>query len=136
MTDRNLYMIAALEKFRFPSTKGDLTLEQLYDLPLKTNGNAPSLNKIAQTLSALIQAEGAENFVDDKTPTNQALEDKLEIVKEVIALRKAEKQSREQAAAKRELIAKLEDKLEAKRDQALSELSEQELLDKIAELKG
>ena len=45
----NLFEIASRKKLRIPTTKGDLTVEQLWDLPLKSTGL--SLDKIAIDLN-------------------------------------------------------------------------------------
>ena len=59
----NLFEIASRNKLRVPTTKGDLTVEQLWDLPLKS-ANGLSLDSIAIALNKQLESK-ATSFVDE-----------------------------------------------------------------------
>ena len=52
----NLFEIASRNKLRVPTTKGDLTVEQLWDLPLKS-ANGLSLDSIAIALNKQLESK-------------------------------------------------------------------------------
>ncbi len=82
------------EKVRFDSSlfgnnkvaKGSLTIEDLWDLPLK-NKKVLSLNKLAKAIHRAIKDEGEEDFVGEKTERNSLLELQFAIVKRIIKVK-------------------------------------------------
>ena len=76
---------ATREKFRYPSAKGLLTTEQLWELPL-TAKSGFSLDDVAKAVNAELKAVDTESFVaTEANPAKATLETKLEVVKHVIA---------------------------------------------------
>jgi hypothetical protein len=125
---------ATREKFRYPSTKGLLTTEQLWELPL-TAKSGFSLDDVAKAVNAELKAIDTESFVATETnPAKAALETKLEVVKHVIAFRLAEDQAAKAAAAKKLEKEKLLTVLGRKQDAVLENLTEAELLARINNL--
>ena len=125
---------ATREKFRYPSTKGLLTTEQLWELPL-TAKSGFSLDDVAKAVNAELKAIDTESFVATETnPAKAALEAKLEVVKHVIAVRLAEDQAAKAAAAKKLEKEKLLAVLGRKQDAVLENLTEAELLARINNL--
>ncbi|MEO3821667.1 hypothetical protein [Plantactinospora sp. B24E8] len=125
---------ATREKFRYPSTKGLLTTEQLWELPL-TAKSGFSLDDVAKAVNAELKAIDTESFVATETnPAKATLETKLEVVKHVIAIRLAEDQAAKAAAAKKLEKEKLLAVLGRKQDAALENLTEAELLARINDL--
>jgi hypothetical protein len=125
---------ATREKFRYPSTKGLLTTEQLWELPL-TAKSGFSLDDVAKTVNAELKAIDTESFVATETnPAKATLETKLEVVKHVIAIRLAEDQAAKAAAAKKLEKEKLLAVLGRKQDAVLENLTEAELLARINNL--
>ncbi|GGN76470.1 hypothetical protein GCM10010112_48610 [Actinoplanes lobatus] len=125
---------ATREKFRYPSTKGLLTTEQLWELPL-TAKSGFSLDDVAKAVNAELKAVDTESFVATETnPAKAALEAKLEVVKHVIAIRLAEEQAAKAAAAKKLEKEKLLAVLGRKQDAVLENLTEAELLARINNL--
>ena len=59
----NLFMQATREKFRFESSKGDLSVEQLWDLPL-TSRTGFDLDTVAKAVNADLKASNEESFVN------------------------------------------------------------------------
>ena len=130
----NLFEIAARKKFRFPSTIGQLTVEQLFDLPLSTTTNKPSLDSTARMVNADLKAAGEESFVATSSPASTELAQKLEIVKFVIASRQADAAAEAERRAKRDRKSKILDALDAAEGRELSSKSAAELRAELAAL--
>ena len=125
---------ATREKFRYPSAKGQLTTEQLWELPL-TAKSGFSLDDVAKAVNAELKAVATESFVaTEANPAKATLETKLEVVKHVIAVRLAEDQAAKAAAAKKLEKEKLLAVLGRKQDAVLENLTEAELLARINNL--
>lgn len=130
----NIFEKATREKFRYPSTKGLLTTEQLWELPL-TAKSGFSLDDVAKAVHAELKAIDTESFVATETnPAKATLETTLEVVKHVIAIRLAEDQAAKAAAAKKLEKEKLLAVLDRKQDAVLENLTEAELLARINNL--
>lgn len=128
----NLFEAAARGKYRFTSAKGQITTEDLFDLPL-TSKNGFDLDMVARTVNSELKSASEESFVTT-TRRNTDLENKLEIVKAVIALRQEEKAAAADRAARLEKKRKILDAIESKEDQQLSEASIEDLRQQLAEL--
>jgi hypothetical protein len=125
---------ATREKFRYPSTKGLLTTEQLWELPL-TAKSGFSLDDVAKAVNTELKTIDTESFVATETnPAKATLETKLAVVKHVIAIRLAEDQAAKAAAAKKLEKEKLLAVLGRKQDAVLENLTEAELLARINNL--
>lgn len=112
----NIFEKASRLKLRFPSTVGNLTVEQLWDLPLTARSTAnPDLDSVAKAVNADLKGVTEESFVSSSdNPKKAAYELQLEIVKHIIAekiaARENEKQRADRAARKAEILAVLETK--------------------------
>jgi len=102
----NIFELASKAKVRFDSPKGGLSVEDLWDLQLtSTVPSKANLNDIAKALNKELKASADEvDFVAAaSTKANKATELaelKLEIVKHVIAVKIAERDTAAAAAAK------------------------------------
>lgn len=126
-----LILKAARSKFRFNSSKGLLTFEQLWDVPL-TNKTSPfSLDNIAKEIYKDVK-EGEEiSFVVNRSVKSTEASDRLELVKYVISVRKDELQAREDQLKKQEEKKKIMEILERKKDASLENLSEEQLMSRL-----
>ena len=125
---------ALVAQYRFPSVSGDLTLEDLFRLNLKSKSrNTPSLNDIAIKLSRLITVCGSVDFIDDSDEVT-LLQRKLDIVKFVIAHVKNRAEATKQALAKEEDRQNLLALIERKKNDLLAEESIEELERRLAAL--
>jgi hypothetical protein len=132
----NLLLLAARNKFRFPSTKGVLTFEQLWDLPLQSKAGF-SLDNVAQALDAEIQAAGRTSFVDKSgNPAKTELQAKLDLVVEVINAKQAENAAAANSARRRAEKDQLLEILHDKKKSELLGLSAAEIEARIAALEG
>ena len=87
---------ALRNKTRFTQAGFVLTLEDLYDIPLK--GTRACLDSVAKDISRQLKQEEEESFVDEKSAASTVLNDKLDIVKHIIALKKEEDRKRKEVA--------------------------------------
>lgn len=131
----NLYKLAAQRGYRFPSQKGLLTVEQLFQLPL-TSVNGASLNSTAQSIYGSITTLGETNFVETAKPdpTKVEQENMLAIVKDVIATKQAENAAALDVTKKKAMKEKLLAALEAKENEKLTQASVDDIKKQIAEL--
>ena len=130
----NLFEYATRNKLRFPSARGELTTEQLWDVPLRSKDEF-NLNSIAKAASKAWKDAAEENFVETtKTSEHLRLELTLEIVKYVIGVKLAEEEAAKNRAAKKAEKEKLLQILAEKQTGQLSELSEKELEKRIRAL--
>lgn len=131
----DVYKLAAQLKLRFPSKRGDLLAEQLFDLPLKS-ATGFDLDTVAKGLSAQLKGASEESFVEDTTadPRKTALTVALEIVKDVIKTKQEENRAAADRRDRAEKRKKLLDALAAKEEQQLSAASIEDLKKQIADL--
>lgn len=134
MTMPNIFESAARIKLRFASMRGELTVEQLWDVPLRSRDDF-NLNAIAKTANRALKEISEESFVaTSKTPEHARRELAMEVVKHIIGIKLVEEVRAEERAAKRQEKEKLLQILAEKQDGKLSELSEKELQKRIAAL--
>jgi hypothetical protein len=125
---------ALVGRYRFPSVSGDLTLEDLFRLNLKSKSpNTPSLNSVAIELNKRIMACGGVDFIDDSDEIT-LLQRKLDIVKFVIAHVKNRAEAAKQALANKENRQNLLALIERKKNDLLAGESIEELERRLAAL--
>ena len=131
----NLFKIATRNKFRFESSIGQLTVEDLWDLPL-TSDDGPSLDIVATDINSELQQKQQTSFVPSETrdPNVDILANKLDLVKLIIGQKVDERRALHDATKKRKTKQQLLEILERKQTAALEDLSEEELREKIESL--
>lgn len=100
----SLFEKAAKCKLRFASTKGQLSVEDLFDLSLE------SLDNIAKNVNRQLKAETEESFIEKKSKSSTELELKLEILKSIIATKIATQEAnrkRAETLAKKSQISEI-----------------------------
>lgn len=135
----NIFELATRQKLRFASAKGDLTTEQLWDLPLQntspTRDVKVDLDTLARSINHELKAQAEESFVSTKAnPLKAQLELKLEIVKHIIADKLAAAEKAKKASDNRAERERLMDVLKRKQDQELENLSPEEIQKRLAAL--
>lgn len=125
--NESIYKQAVRMKMRVHCRQGVASVEYLFELPLK------ELDEIYSKLSAKQQAKG-NSLLGERTRNDDELELKMAIVKDVFETRQAEIREAEQTAERAAQKARLMQILREKREGALQELSEEELLERIEEL--
>ena len=123
----SLFERAVRNKIRFSSSKGLLSVEDLFDLSLT------SLDNIAKNVNKQIKAEAEESFIQQKSKASSELELQLDLLKYIIsdkiAIQEANKKRAETLAKK----SQIEDILLRKKSQQLEDLPVEELEKMLAE---
>lgn len=131
MSDVNIYKQALLQGLRFPSIKGLLTIEDLFQLPL-TSRNGFDLDTVAKAVNHELKEEAEGSFVETKTnPRKQYLELALEIVKDVISTKLDQAKAATKRKANASEKARLTEILHGKKDEALQQLTPEQIQAKI-----
>lgn len=132
----NLFEQATRRKLRFPSPRGPLTVEQLWDLPLQSKASPEfSLDAVARAVNADLKATAEESFVaPEANSANSTQQLMLDIVKHVIAVRIADNKAAESLSAKRAERQKLLGLLEKRKDEALESLTPEQIEARLAAL--
>lgn len=128
--DKNLFEIAARKKYRFNTSKGLLTTEDLYDLSLD------SLDRIAVSVNNEIKESQTETFLSKTPKSNADAENKLEILKSIITLKQDQAAAKKEATERRAKLARLQELYDQKLNEAEKGKSADELAALIAELKS
>lgn len=132
---QNIFEYATRNKLRFASIRGELSAEQLWDVPLRGNRDGFDLNTIAKAANRALKDISEESFIEmTKTPEHTRREMALETVKYVIEVKLAEEETAKARAARKQERDQLLAILAEKQAGKLSELSERELQKRIAAL--
>lgn len=115
-------------KLRFSTNKGELSVEDLWDLSLE------SLDVIAKAVNKKLKDESEESFIGKKSTNNAVLELKMEILKEIIAIKLKEKEAKALRAVKSAKLAQLKELANSKTNEQLSGMSLEEINKLILEL--
>ncbi len=95
---RNIFEAASIGKIRFETTRGLITTEDLWDLPL--TAGMVNLDNVAKAVNKRLR-ETEESFVVT-TKKDKLLELKLDVVKHVIAVKLEEVKDAKEAAKRAE----------------------------------
>ena len=133
-TNISMFEAATRKKLRFPSARGDITVEQLWDAPL-SSGDEFNLDAIAKAVNRTLRILTEESFVATaRRPEQTLLELALSIIKHVIATKLDDEAKAKRRAGQSQEKAKLLEALAAKEDGELGELSREELEARIRAL--
>lgn len=135
MDENNLFEYATRKKLRFQSVKGELTAEQLWDVPLRSTDGF-NLDAIAKGANKAYKDATEQSFVApaSKTPAIVRLEMTFEVVKRVIAVLIDEEERGKKVAANKKEKDRLLEILSEKEASKLAALSEKEILRRVKEL--
>jgi hypothetical protein len=120
----NLFEQAVRSKFRFQTPQGQITAEDLFDLPLTSRTGRANLDDIAKGLHRELKASDEQvSFVTETKSNTDGLQAKFDLVKQVIQNKVEEKQALEASAERAEKRQRLLALIAQKEDQALAETS-------------
>lgn len=126
---------AAKQKLRFDSIKGNLTTEDLFDLPLtSTKQNVESLDNIARGIHAKLKNSEDISFVSEVSKKDEILQLKLDVVKHIIKVKKEEAAQASTLKARKEEKQDLLAIIAEKEKEATKGLTLEELKAKVAAL--
>lgn len=129
----NIFLQAAKLKLRFATPVGNLSVEDLFDLPLDSKTGKPNLYAIGNELNKQLQQASGNIFSDDNT-TDAVTQLRFDIVKEVIELKKAERQAAQDAKTRADQKQKLLEVIAKKKGEALEGKDLAELEKELAAL--
>lgn len=135
MSNANIFERALRRKLRFPSLRGPLSVEQLWDLPL-TSREGFDMDTVAKTFNAALKAETEESFVTVTKPNKAKVDAELglEICKYVINVKQTEAKAAEQRAMRRQERDRLIAVLGRKQDAATEAQSIEEIRQRLTQL--
>ena len=112
-----LFAEATKQHFRFKTPHGDITTEDLWDLPLQSATNRANLDDLAKALNKQLKETGnEESFVKPVVKKTADLQMRFDVVKSVIDVRVAERDAAAEAATKKEKKQKLMALIEEKKE--------------------
>ena len=125
---------ASRKKIRFDSSKGQLTIEDLWDLPLTSATGRVNLDDTARELYRQLKSGDDISFVVKERKSDELIQLKFDIIKHIIEVRVAEAEARstekENSLKKQHLLQLISDK----QDEALKGKSVEELKAELAKL--
>lgn len=123
----SLFEIASKNKYRFQSPKGNLTTEDLWDLPLTSKTTKMCLDDLAKGIHKQLKDTSTISFVLPKTHGDKELETKLEIIKHIIAVRMEEADARTKARENKQKRDQILSLIDDKKNEELKKKSIEEL---------
>jgi chemotaxis signal transduction protein len=120
-------------KLRFGTSRGNITTEDVWDLPL-TSPNGACLDDLAKSLNKAVKDSGEESFVVKRNTVNTTLALKFDIVKHIIKVKLEELEARETAAATKAKKEKILNIIADKEDDSLKNTSVDKLKEMLADL--
>ncbi len=133
-----MYKEAIKNKWVFDTVRGQISVQDLFDLPLISN-NHFNLDAVAVNLSEKIDKLKTKSFVKiqskAKKQEKEVLLKQLEIVKDIISDKIAEQKAIRKAQENAQRRNKILELLAQKQDDKLSQKSEEDLLDELERLK-
>ena len=120
MTTENLFEMATRNKMRFPSTKGELSVEDLWDLSDK------DLDVVYKNLKDQEVKSSEESLLDDAN-VDPKLTAAIGIVKYIFTTKRNERLAEKERINKKLTQRKYIEALSKKKDEAIEKMSEAEL---------
>lgn len=114
-------------KLRFKSEKGELTVEDLWELPLTGTNGRVNLDDIARGLHRQLKNDEDVSFVIKDKKSDAVIQLKFDVVKHIIEVRLAEDNARmiaQDNAAKKQQVLKI---IAEREDEELKGMSKEEL---------
>lgn len=131
----SIFEKASKQKLRFETSKGFISTEQLWDLPLQSNTGKVNLDDLAKEVSAKLKESEVESFVTKGKSLNTDDKLRLDILKHVIDVRVTEKEALSNQRANAERKRLLLDVLAEKRAANLASLTEEQIQAELDSLK-
>ena len=130
----DIFKQATKLKLRFSSVRGDLTIEDLWDLPLTSKSNL-SLDGVGKPIQKALRESDEDSLVDVPTTSKNELNSlRLAIIKEIISVKQEENLTKQNQAAIESQKALLKQALASKKVEEINSLSVEEIEKRIASL--
>ena len=122
----NLYKQSTRENWTFPTSKGTVSVHDLWQLPLDSEKYV-SLNSVAISLHDSLSSTTGKSFVKRKSTADTLISRKLELVQDIIATIEDEAAANLSAKQAESHNAKIDELISKKVDQELAGLSIEQL---------
>lgn len=122
----NIFEKATKIDLKFESKRGLLTPQDLWKLPL-TSRSSDSLDSIGLEVMKKLQENSTLSLVSTVSSKNETDELRLEIIKHIISVKQSEIQLKEQQEVQRTKLKKIDDLIDSKKDEKLSNMTLEEL---------
>ena len=132
----NIFELASRKKFRFDTSKGQVTVEDLWDLPLTSTTNRPNLDDIAKDLYKQMKEDKEVSFVKSDAAVSadfNIVKAKFDIVKHIIDVKLAEAEAAKKAKDTKARNQRILELIAQKDDEALASKTREELLAMLSE---
>lgn len=116
------YKLAAQGKFRYNTTRGELTTEQLFGLSIN------DLDELAVSLDTAHKESGKKSFVNKTSPKDKTTKEKFEIVLDILNTKVEEQEMLTQAAEDKKYNEKILAAIEGAEDEELKGKSKGQLM--------
>ena len=136
MKKLDIYVYAAVNKVRFASPRGLLTVEQLYELPLTATRGAISLDEVSAIVLDEQAATPRKSLVKKAPEKDELNEVKVAILEDVIEYVRAENARKVKAKEASKRIAQIKEALIAKDAKAITKASEKDLKKELKALQA
>ena len=133
----NIFEQATRKKLRFASDRGQLSVEQVWDLPpVSKVDTALTLDKLARSAYQELKNFAEESFVavPKENPQRELADLRFKVVKHIIDVKLLEESEKKMAAARRQEKEKIMEALERREQADLQNMSRDELLAKLRSL--
>lgn len=120
MEANKMFEVAVRNKFRFPF-KGAISVEDLWDLSVQ------QLDGIFKTLKSREKKAQEESLLDTRTPEDEALKTKIDIIRYIVTVKLDEAKQAERAKENRDQKQKILGILAEKQDEDLRNKTPEEL---------
>ena len=124
---------AARLKLRFDTSIGQLSVEDLWDLPL-THRNRTNLDDIAIALNKQLKNSDTVSFVVPDRKSDETIQLRFDLVKHIIAVRLVELKAADEAKTRAEKKQKILAIIADKQDESLKGMSAEDLQKMLADL--
>ena len=124
---KNMFEVATRTKMRFPF-KGMISVEDLWDLSVQ------NLDKVFKALNSQRKEAQEESLLNVKSSEDEVLDTQIAIVKYIVGVKLEEQAARVKAAENREKKQKIMALMAKKDDEAMENMSREELQKLLDEL--
>lgn len=130
----DIFKQATKLKLRFSSVRGDLTVEDLWDLPLTSKSNL-SLDGVGKPIQKALRESDEDSLVAVPTTSKNELNSlRLAIIKEIISVKQEENLTKQNQAAIESQKALLKQALASKKVDEINSLSVEEIEKRLASM--
>lgn len=125
-----MYKEASRLKLKFATAKGNLTVDQLWDLSIE------ELDNLAVTLDTLYKESGKKSFIDKKSEKDKTTKLRFDIVLDILNTKQEAAEKAQVRAENKEKNKKIIELIQSKKDKSLEGKSIKELEKMLVEEDG